>query len=156
MNTCMICGEEISREQSVKEYREYLGNLKENKKMKITTTNNRIRKMLMGMGVDPSLLGYKYLIDAVSLVYSDRGCLDKMTSVLYPRVAEMNETTSSRAERAIRHAIERISDFNPYVYELFPAPPANGSDKYTNSQFIAYCAEILKMEDDEKEASENA
>lgn len=156
MNTCMICGEEISREQAVKEYREYLGNLKENKQMKITTTNNRIRKMLMGIGVDPSLLGYKYLIDAVSLVYSDRGYLEQITKSLYPVVSKMNDTTPSRAERAIRHAIERISDFNPYFYELFPAPPACGSDKYTNSQFIAYCAEILKMEDDEMEVSENA
>lgn len=116
--------------------------------MKVTTTNNRIRMMLLQMGVDPSNLGYKYLLDGIGLAYSDRAYIDNMSSMLYAKVAEINGTTKSAAERSMRHSVETL---------VFPAETdtnyaiiCHASErKLTNSQFISYCVEFLKMEDEE-------
>lgn len=110
---------------------------------------NKIRKLLMRLGVDPAILGYTYLLDAVLLCYSDGVFLREVTKLLYPSVAKKNQTSSLRVERAMRHAIENAHDINPNMCDQLFFQPSLIKGKYTNSQFIAACVEQLKVEDDE-------
>ena len=113
--------------------------------MNINTSTYRILKAL---GVPASLLGYKYLQDAVVLVLEDPTILKYMTKGLYPKVAEKNSTTGSRVERAMRHAIEFV--FNNTDVDIIQGYFGNvcslKSGKLTNSQFIAGLAQYIKME----------
>ena len=111
---------------------------------------NRIKKLLLRLGIDPFMLGYKYLIDAIDICYCDSCYAKGVTKLLYPYLAKKNKTTQQRAERNIRNAIEKA--FSCYSSEIekeliIPAPSKSG--KYTNSQFIAACVEKLKMEDND-------
>lgn len=108
---------------------------------------NKARKLLMNLGVDPALLGYDYLVEAVSLCFQDKKYLRNITKELYPYLAKENGTTASRAERAIRHAVEKTSEMCPDVHQKLIIHPSICRGKYTNSQFISACVEQLKMED---------
>lgn len=58
------------------------------------------------IGIPSHIMGYQYLKDAVHITMRDRDTINSITKVLYPEIATKNNTTSSRVERAIRHAIE--------------------------------------------------
>ena len=58
------------------------------------------------MGIPANIRGYTYLREAIILVIEEAQLLNSVTKELYPRVAEMFDTTAARVERAIRHAIE--------------------------------------------------
>lgn len=64
-----------------------------------------IHKSLMALGVPPHVYGFDYIHDAVDLILSDKQYVHAITKRLYPAVALMNDTTPSRVEKAIRHAI---------------------------------------------------
>lgn len=66
---------------------------------------NKVEDVLFDMGVPANAKGFKYIVDAVEIIGRD-GCTVSITGVLYPEVADMNHTTPSRVERAIRHAFE--------------------------------------------------
>lgn len=109
----------------------------------------RITKLLMGVGVNPGILGYKYLRSGIEKVYTDDEIIQRMTKGLYPAIAEEHNTTPSRVERAIRHAIEQA--FNcmrpSTVSEYFGYVVQYESGKVTNTAFIACLVEYLRMED---------
>lgn len=65
-----------------------------------------ITKMLHELGIPAHIKGYQYLRDAISMVVRDREMMEAVTKILYPEIAKKNYTSSSRVERAIRHAIE--------------------------------------------------
>lgn len=109
---------------------------------------NRVRKLLMSLGIDPALLGYDYLIESIVVSFEDKTYLNQITKKLYPHLAKQFQTTSSRAEKAIRHAIERASFRRPDMHDVLIICPSAESGKYTNSQFISACVELLKMEDE--------
>jgi two-component system response regulator (stage 0 sporulation protein A) len=99
-------------------------------------------------GVPAHIKGYLYLREAISMVYNDIELLGSITKVLYPDIAKKYNTTASRVERAIRHAIEvawsrgnidSISSLFGYTVSMSKAKP-------TNSEFIAMVADKLRLE----------
>lgn len=103
-----------------------------------------ITHMLNNFGTSPSLLGYHYIREAVMMVYNDNIVLNQITRTLYPSIAKKFNTTPSRTERAIRHAIEKswYSSNSPLmgIYKNMAI------DKPTNSSFIATVVEKLKLD----------
>jgi len=98
--------------------------------------------------VPAHIKGYKFLRDAITLVVNKPEYLNAVTKELYPTIALMNNTTPSRVERAIRHAIElawnrgRIETLEA----LFGYTIKNDRGKPTNSEFIAIIADKLRLE----------
>ena len=106
-----------------------------------------VTELLKRLGVPASLKGYKYLRDAIIFALKETEVLGRVTKILYPEVAKMNGTTSSRAERAIRHAIEVGWDRGnvEFMESLFGYSVNPDSGKPTNSEFITIVADHLKL-----------
>lgn len=107
-----------------------------------------IYQSLKLLGVPASLKGYRYLTKALTMELESPGAIDHMTKYLYPEIAKECETTASRVERAIRHAIETVFDRTDpgVIYDYF-GNVSSMSGKLTNTQFIAAVAEHIRMED---------
>lgn len=102
--------------------------------------------LLLEMGVPTNLLGYRYLVYAIELVYDDVTYLDQITNRLYVDVAKRFNTKGCRAERAIRHGVEvafergNLSTIqNVFSYTIDP-----NKGKPTNSQFISTVVEYIR------------
>ena len=105
-----------------------------------------ISKVILELGVASHLNGYKYLITAIRLVMEDQHNIKCITKRLYPNVAKEHQTTVSRAERAIRHAIEYAYDCYKapeLFYKIFGNSISRNKGKATNSQFIAGISDYL-------------
>lgn len=109
---------------------------------------NRVTDMLHEMGIPAHIKGYHYLRDAIMMAVDDMDVLNAITKVLYPTVAKKYQTTSSRVERAIRHAIEVAWSRGKLdtIEELFGYTVSNGKGKPTNSEFIALIADTIQLE----------
>ena len=107
-----------------------------------------ITNLIHEIGIPAHIKGYQYIRDAISIVVADRDILCAVTKELYPMIAEKNNTTASRVERAIRHAIEvawnrgRIETIDA----LFGYTVQHDKGKPTNSEFIAIIADKLRLE----------
>lgn len=107
-----------------------------------------ITNLIHEIGVPAHIKGYQYLRDAITIVVKDMDILSAVTKELYPMIAKKNQTTPSRVERAIRHAIEvawnrgRIETIDA----LFGYTVKNDKGKPTNSEFIAIIADKLRLE----------
>ncbi|MDI6912960.1 MAG: sporulation transcription factor Spo0A [Desulfitobacteriaceae bacterium] len=106
-----------------------------------------VTRMIHQMGVPAHVKGYQYLRDAIVSVVQEISLLGAVTKELYPMIAEKYQTTPSRVERAIRHAIELAWDrgnvelmnrFFGYTIDVDRGKP-------TNSEFIAMVADKLRM-----------
>ena len=82
------------------------------------------------------------------MAIEDMDVLNAITKILYPTVAKRHQTTSSRVERAIRHAIEVAWSRGKLdtLEELFGYTVSNGKGKPTNSEFIALVADTIRLE----------
>ena len=103
----------------------------------------QISKMLKDLGISPSLRGYQYIRYCVELLQEDFSYVNNVTKKLYPEVAKKFDTTPSRVERAIRHAIEEgwiLGDID-LQNKLFGYTVDQDKGKPTNSQFIATVAD---------------
>lgn len=109
---------------------------------------NRIRTLLLKLGIDPSNKGYDYLVEAIQMCYGDRKCLFAITSILYPTIAKNNSASKSAVERAMRQAIFRAINTNYDAFDLLIFPISYDSGSLTNSQFIGACVEYLKMHEE--------
>ena len=100
------------------------------------------------IGVPAHIKGYQYLRDAIILSVNDQEMLNSITKILYPTIAKRHQTTPSRVERAIRHAIEVAWSRGKMdtIYELFGYTVSNGKGKPTNSEFIALIADKIRLE----------
>lgn len=107
-----------------------------------------ITNIIHEVGVPAHIKGYQYLRDAISIVVNDMEMLGAVTKELYPAIAEMNSTTPSRVERAIRHAIEVAWNRGKLetIDKLFGYTVHNDKGKPTNSEFIAIIADKLRLE----------
>ncbi len=107
-----------------------------------------ITNIIHEIGVPAHIKGYQYLRDAIVMVVEDMDLLGAVTKELYPAIAKRNNTTPSRVERAIRHAIEvawnrgRLETIN----DLFGYTVQYDKGKPTNSEFIAIIADKLRLE----------
>ena len=99
------------------------------------------------LGVPAHIKGYHYLRTAILYSIKDKNLLDSVTKLLYPTVAEIYETTSSRVERAIRHAIEIAWDRGNVdtLNSFFGYTVDTGKGKPTNSEFIALITDKLRL-----------
>jgi len=109
---------------------------------------NRVTKMLHSLGVPSHIKGYQYIRESVMLMYSNPFIIGGITKELYPAVADKYNTTASRVERAIRHAIEVSWNRGDYDYmeELFGNSVDYDRAKPTNSEFIATVADKLRLD----------
>lgn len=107
-----------------------------------------ITKMLHELGIPAHIKGYQYLRDAISMVVRDREMMEAVTMILYPEIAKKNYTSSSRVERAIRHAIEVAWGRGSLevIDELFGYTISTGKGKPTNSEFIALIADKICLD----------
>ncbi len=107
-----------------------------------------ITKMLHELGIPAHIKGYQYLRDAISMVVRDREMMEAVTKILYPEIAKKNYTSSSRVERAIRHAIEVAWGRGSLevIDELFGYTISTGKGKPTNSEFIALIADKICLD----------
>ena len=100
------------------------------------------------IGVPAHIKGYQYLREAIILTVEDMDVINAITKVLYPQVAKTFQTTPSRVERAIRHAIEVAWDRGDLetLQRFFGYTVSNTKGKPTNSEFIAMIADRLTLE----------
>ncbi|ANU28376.1 sporulation transcription factor Spo0A [Planococcus versutus] len=113
------------------------------------TKEDRITNMIKGIGIPPHLKGYQYLKEAILLVLEQSEILNKVTKQLYPSIAKKFDTTSSRVERSIRHAIEQAwtrHETVNHISTIFGYSVAHLESKPTNSEFIAMVVDSLKLD----------
>lgn len=110
--------------------------------------NANITSIIHEIGVPAHIKGYMYLREAITMVYNDIELLGSITKVLYPDIAKKYKTTSSRVERAIRHAIEVAWSRGNYdsISQIFGYTVSMSKAKPTNSEFIAMVADKLRIE----------
>lgn len=112
------------------------------------TLEERITNIFISIGIPPHIKGYKYLREGIKMAVEDPTVINNVTKGLYPVIGERFETSASKVERAIRHAIEvawnrgRVDAINA----IFGARVYIGSEKPTNSEFIALVADKLILE----------
>lgn len=127
-------------------------NLRKSLVMKDSIINNDleidITNLIHEIGVPAHIKGYQYLRDAITLVVNKMEYLNAVTKELYPTIAVMNNTTASRVERAIRHAIEIAWNRGKLetLENLFGYTVQQDKGKPTNSEFIAIIADKLRLE----------
>ena len=103
--------------------------------------------MLHKIGVPAHIKGYQYLREAIIYSVEDPEMLEAVTKILYPAIAKRSHTTSSRVERAIRHAIEVAWNrgCEEVLEEIFGYTISVGRGKPTNSEFIAMLADKITL-----------
>lgn len=106
-----------------------------------------VTDVLHQMGIPAHIKGYHYLREAIMLSIDDEEMLDSITKLLYPTIAERFDTTASRVERAIRHAIETAWDRGDIdvLNAMFGYTVSVGKGKPTNSEFIALITDNLRL-----------
>ena len=107
----------------------------------------QVTKIIHQIGVPAHIKGYQYLRTAILLTVRDNDIINSVTKVLYPSVAKKYQTTTSRVERAIRHAIEVAWDRGDVdtLNSYFGYTVQNNRGKPTNSEFIAMIADNLRL-----------
>ena len=107
-----------------------------------------VTNIIHEIGVPAHIKGYQYLRDAIILCVNDMEMLNSITKILYPTIAKRQQTTPSRVERAIRHAIEVAWSRGKMdtIDELFGYTVSTGKGKPTNSEFIALIADKIRLE----------
>ncbi len=134
----MLCGEEtIASPEPVRRQELDASDLA----MKVTETIHQI-------GVPAHIKGYQYLRDSILMAIEDDTIINAVTKRLYPAVAKRHATTSSRVERAIRHAIEVAWDRGDIdvLNSYFGYTIHNSRGKPTNSEFIAMIADKYRLQ----------
>ncbi len=108
----------------------------------------KVTEILHDIGVPAHIKGYNYLRDSIIMSIEHPEIINAVTKQLYPSVAKKYETTSSRVERAIRHAIEVAWDRGDVdvLNSYFGYTIHNGRGKPTNSEFIAMIADKLRLQ----------
>ncbi len=107
----------------------------------------KISKLLHSLGIPSHIRGYQYIRESVYMMYENPDMIGGITKSIYPEIASRFDTTASRVERAIRHAIEVSWARGDYdlMEELFGHSVDYDRSKPTNSEFIATLADSLKL-----------
>lgn len=107
----------------------------------------QVTKIILDVGIPAHIKGYQYLRTGIMMAISDQDVLSAITKVLYPGIAKKYHTTSSRVERAIRHAIEVAWDRGNIdtLQSLFGYSIKTSKGKPTNSEFIAMISDNLRL-----------
>lgn len=113
-----------------------------------TNIETMVTNIIHEIGVPAHIKGYQYLREAIMIAVNDMDVINAITKVLYPQVAKTFQTTPSRVERAIRHAIEVAWDRGDLdtLQRFFGYTVSNTKGKPTNSEFIALIADKLQLQ----------
>jgi two-component system response regulator (stage 0 sporulation protein A) len=136
----------------VERLEEIRGGESQRKVLNRRTGKQSIEAMVTGIiheiGVPAHIKGYQYLREAIIIAVGDMDVINAITKVLYPQVAKTFQTTPSRVERAIRHAIEVAWDRGDLdtLQRFFGYTVSNTKGKPTNSEFIALIADKLQLQ----------
>ena len=110
--------------------------------------DERVTNIFLTLGIPAHIKGYQYLREAVRMVLEDHEVINRITKELYPGIARRFDTSASKVERAMRHAIEvawsrgRLEAVNQMVgYRVFAR-----EDKPTNGEFIAMVSDKLSIQ----------
>ena len=108
---------------------------------------SQVTKIIHQIGIPAHIKGYQYLRTAILMTINDNDIINSVTKILYPTVAKKYKTTTSRVERAIRHAIEVAWDRGDVdtLNSYFGYTIQNNRGKPTNSEFIAMIADNLRL-----------
>lgn len=108
----------------------------------------KVTAILHDIGVPAHIRGYHYMREAIIMAVNDMDVLNYITKELYPSIAKKCNTTPSRVERAIRHAIEVAWNRGKVdvIDQLFGYTVSKNKGKPTNSEFIALIADKLRLE----------
>ena len=121
-----------------------------------TNIETMVTSIIHEIGVPAHIKGYQYLREAIIIAVNDMDVINAITKVLYPQVAKTFQTTPSRVERAIRHAIEVAWDRGDLdtLQRFFGYTVSNTKGKPTNSEFIALIADKLQLQLKSAEAAQ--
>lgn len=136
-----------TRKLATQEFRSVKSDLPEVKD-KLPSLESAVTDMLHEIGIPAHIKGYHYLRDSIIMAIEDMDVLNAITKILYPTVAKRHQTTSSRVERAIRHAIEVAWNRGKLdtLDNLFGYTVSNRKGKPTNSEFIALIADTIRLD----------
>jgi two-component system response regulator (stage 0 sporulation protein A) len=114
---------------------------------RVRNLDRDVTRVIQQMGMPAHLKGYQYLRDAIIMVVEEMNLMGAVTKELYPMIAEKYDTTPSRVERAIRHAIELAWDRGnvEMINKFFGYTINMDRGKPTNSEFIAMVADRLRI-----------
>lgn len=110
--------------------------------------DEKLATIFVSIGIPPHIKGYQFLRDGIKFVVEDPTIINAITRELYPNIAKKHDTTPSKVERAIRHAIEvawsrgKIDNIN----NLFGVKVYSANEKPTNGEFIALIADKMLLE----------
>ncbi len=144
----------------VERLQEVRGGESQRKSLQRRGSPQSIEAMVTGIiheiGVPAHIKGYQYLREAIIIAVNDMDVINAITKVLYPQVAKTFQTTPSRVERAIRHAIEVAWDRGDLdtLQRFFGYTVSNTKGKPTNSEFIALIADKLQLQLKSAEAAQ--
>ena len=124
--------------------------------LSLPTLEAEVTAILHEVGVPAHIKGYQYVREAIIIVVQNMDAINAVTKVLYPEVAKRFNTTPSRVERAIRHAIEVAWDRGDLdtLQRFFGYTVSNTKGKPTNSEFIALIADRLQLQLKSAEAAQ--
>lgn len=115
---------------------------------KIRTIDEKIANLFISVGIPAHIKGYQFLREAIKMTIESPDIINSITKRLYPSIAERYDTSASKVERAIRHAIEvawnrgKIENIN----NIFGIKIYSPNEKPTNGEFIALIADKLLLE----------
>lgn len=118
-------------------------------KRRAASLDEKISNIFISIGIPPHIKGYQYLREGIKMAIENPSIINSVTKELYPEIGKKFSTTASKVERAIRHAIEvawnrgRVDAINA----IFGVRVYIGSERPTNSEFIALVADKLILED---------
>ncbi len=118
-------------------------------KRRSASLDEKISNIFISIGIPPHIKGYQYLREGIKMAIENPAVINSVTKELYPAIAQKFSTTASKVERAIRHAIEvawnrgRVDAINA----IFGVRVYIGSERPTNSEFIALVADKLILEE---------
>jgi len=121
---------------------------KDYKNMRTKVVEEKISNVFITVGIPAHIKGYQFLREAIKMAIDTPDIINSITKKLYPSIAEKFETSASKVERAIRHAIEvawnrgKIENIN----SLFGLKVYSQNEKPTNGEFIALVADKMLME----------
>lgn len=110
--------------------------------------DEKISKIFLSVGIPPHIKGYAYLREGVKMAVENPRIINYITKKLYPMIGEIYDTSASKVERAIRHAIEVAWNRNRIetINSVFGVRAYVGSEKPTNGEFIALVADKMLLE----------
>lgn len=120
----------------------------ERRERRPNSVDEKIANIFISVGIPAHIKGYQFLREAIKMAISSPEIINNITKKLYPNIAEKYDTSSSKVERAIRHAIEvawsrgKIENIN----NIFGIKIYTANDKPTNGEFIALVADKMLLE----------